>query len=259
MPQRTGLGSVQLIGELQERAARAVPAAVEESRGACWLRYTDSMATWWAGAALMHGPTQSPELATQIAAAEHFYAEYGELARFQDCPACPPTLDDALRRRRYALESVAFLLVASTEEIMSRWLPQSLRVDLKPELDAEWLALLMAAQAHDVDPAPEWRLLQRVNDPSAYATIYLSGRRIAVGRAVADSGCVGVFNMATLPDARRQGGAGTVLAAFADWANRQGCSQMYLQVEQDNTAALKLYERAGFKKVCTYHYRGAVP
>jgi ribosomal protein S18 acetylase RimI-like enzyme len=34
---------------------------------------------------------------------------------------------------------------------------------------------------------------------------------------------------------------------------------MYLQVECDNAAAVRLYERAGFTEVCRYHYRAALP
>jgi ribosomal protein S18 acetylase RimI-like enzyme len=30
---------------------------------------------------------------------------------------------------------------------------------------------------------------------------------------------------------------------------------MYLQVEYDNTAARRLYDRAGFTELCRYHYR----
>ena len=37
-----GFPIVREIGELQERAARAVPGAVEENKDGCWLRYSDS-------------------------------------------------------------------------------------------------------------------------------------------------------------------------------------------------------------------------
>jgi Acetyltransferase (GNAT) family len=60
--------------------------------------------------------------------------------------------------------------------------------------------------------------------------------------------------MAILPDARRRGAGGAVLAALADWAVSQGFSRLYLQVEQNNTAALRLYRRTGFEEVCIYHY-----
>jgi ribosomal protein S18 acetylase RimI-like enzyme len=48
-----------------------------------------------------------------------------------------------------------------------------------------------------------------------------------------------------------------VLAALAGWAAKQGAERMYLQVEPDNAAAWRLYERAGFTELCRYHYRTA--
>jgi N-acetylglutamate synthase len=259
MIKRNGLYSVRQIGELQERAARAVPAAQQENAYGCWLRYVDSKATWWAGAALMHDRAPSRQVVTTIGAAEDFYALHGEPARFQVCPACPPDLDDALRRRRYGLESVASLLVVNAAQLAGRRWAAPLRVELEEQADAEWFQLFMAAQAPNVDPAPERRLLQRVEAWSAYATVSISGYPIAVGRAVADTGWVGLFSMATLPDARRRGAGSALLAALADWAVTQDSSHMYLQVEHNNAAALRLYRRAGFEEACTYHYRIAVP
>ncbi|MGH4001381.1 MAG: hypothetical protein ACRDTJ_28425 [Pseudonocardiaceae bacterium] len=83
MSPRIGSRSVRQIGELQERAAWAVPAAAQENKDGCWLRYTDSKTTWWAGAALMHGRGPMRELVRSIALAEDFYAAHGERARFR--------------------------------------------------------------------------------------------------------------------------------------------------------------------------------
>lgn len=257
MSQRTGSHGVRQIRQLQERAARAVPAVAEENRDGCWLRHTDCTVTWWAGAALMHGREPVRDLARRIAVAEDFYAAHGALARFQVCPACPSDLDAALSRRRY-VRCGAMSLQAATPTVIARHLSApSLRVEVKDHLDAEWFQLLMAAQSPDADPVPEWRLLQRVDRPSAYATALVAGRPVAVGRAVADNGWVGVFGMATLPDARRRGAGSAVLAALADWADSQGSAHMYLQVTSDSTAALRLYARAGFEERCAYHYRAA--
>ena len=117
----------------------------------------------------------------------------------------------------------------------------------------------MSVQTPGADSGLEWRLLQRVEGWSAYATVSISGYPVAVGRAVADTGWVGVFSMATLPDVRRRGAGRAVLAALADWAVSQGFSRLYLQVEQNNTAGLRLYRRAGFEEACRYHYRIAAP
>jgi len=207
----------------------------------------------------MHGGQQLPDLASRIAVAEDFYAVHGVPARFQVCPACPPGLDDALSRRRYQWSGVVSLRVTTPRHIARHLSAPSLRVDLEEYPDTEWFHLLMAAHEPGADPAPEWRLLQRVDRPRAYATALLSGRPVAVGRAVADTGWVGVFAMATLPDARHQGAARAVLATLADWAGSQGSAHMYLQVTRSSTAALRIYRRAGFEEACAYHYRAAVP
>lgn len=243
------------IRELQDRAARAVPAAEQQHRDGCWLRHTDSPTTWWAGAALVHGSDRVRDLAPVVAAAEDFYAARGAPSRFQVCPACPPGLDDVLSRRRYRRGGAVSLQLAGAEQVGRRLSPAALQVELQESPGQEWLHLLLSAQDLVVDAAAEWRLLQRVDGPSAYATAHVSGRPVSVGRAVVDTGWTGVFAMATLPWARRQGAAAAVLAALAAWGEQRGAEHVYLQVTGDSTAARRLYQRAGFQEACTYHYR----
>jgi ribosomal protein S18 acetylase RimI-like enzyme len=57
--------------------------------------------------------------------------------------------------------------------------------------------------------------------------------------------------MATRPEARGRGAAAQILLALASW----GGTDMYLQVERRNSAALRLYARAGFTERYSYHYR----
>jgi ribosomal protein S18 acetylase RimI-like enzyme len=89
----------------------------------------------------------------------------------------------------------------------------------------------------------------------AYATI--GEDAVAVGRAVADSGWVGVFNMATSPGARGKGAAPAVLAELAGWSRAHGAERMYLQVESENASALRLLERSGFAELSVFHYRSS--
>ena len=251
------------IGELQERAARAVPAAEEEfSDDGCWLRCTDRPATWWAGAALLHDRpdrhgTPGRDLASRIADAEGFYAAHRALPRFQVCPACPPELDDALSARGYRRSGAVSLQVATTQRVLGDGSAPSWQVDLADSPSADWLEVAQAAPRRNADLAAERRLLGRVGRPSTYATAVGSGRPVAVGRVVTDTGWAGVFSMATIPEARRQGAARAVLAALADQAHRSGAARMYLQVTLDSGDALHLYRRAGFTEVCRYHYRTA--
>jgi N-acetylglutamate synthase len=244
---------VHPVGLILERAARAVPAARVADLGGWRLRHDDS-AAWWVSTVLAHG-NGNPDLPRRIGPVEEFYRYHGAPARFQISPATRPTgLDGVLAERGYRLESPMSLHTAATGEVIGRSpaAPLPVRVDDHPT-DA-WF-LTWSAVHGAVDPGPELRMLERVDQPSCYVAVLAGGRAVAVGRAVAETGWAGVFGMATLPHARGRGAARSVLAALARWAGNLGAARMYLQVEPDNTAARRLYGSAGFSELCRYHYR----
>jgi GNAT superfamily N-acetyltransferase len=130
-------------------------------------------------------------------------------------------------------------------------------VALAGEPSAAWLETLRALLGYYGDGTAVRRILRGIGPPSAYATIRREGRSLAIGRAVAERGFAGVFGMATLPEARGQGLGTEVLAALAGWAAGHGATRLYLQVDDDNAGAVRLYRRAGFEPVYAYHYREA--
>lgn len=245
------------MGELLERAARATPAAVEDRSTGWWLRHADGSA-WWSGAVLPHdasGGGLGLTLAERIATAERFYAEHRATARFQVCDGCPPDLDAMLAERRYRWESPISLRAASCGGPVEPIPAPRFRVRVAPEADEAWLAVLRWTGGPQTSAEHEARLLRRVRLPSEYVTVFAGREPVAIGRAVADDGWTGVFGMATAPQARRRGAARLVLAAIAAWAGEQGAPRLYLQVEQSNIAAARLYEASGFSEIARYHYR----
>lgn len=81
------------------------------------------------------------------------------------------------------------------------------------------------------------------------------GEPVGIGRAVAEDGWTGVFTMATIRTARRRGVGGLALSAIAQWGEANDAPHLYLQVEQSNVAARRLYPAAGFTEPAEYHYR----
>ncbi len=244
-----------LVGALLDRAGSAWPALVEENCHGWWLRHTDTT-MWWAGAVLAHHQGEDlGSLARGIDLAEKFYATQGAPVRFQICPACPHGLDAVLTQRGYHRESPMSLQTASTAQVLDRISAPALHVSIRDHAHPVWFATWAAVHAPEADPGPELRLLERINPPSGYVTVYATGRAVAVGRAVAERGWTGVFGMATLPHARGLGAARAVLVALAVWAMSQDAPRLYLQVEADNAAARGLYELAGFAETANYHYR----
>ncbi len=234
-----------LLKALQEYAARAQPAAHVEEAGGWWLRHSPGDA-WWVSAVLPH------DREDRVALAESFCASRGEPVRFQITPGvCADDLDERLGERGYERGHDMSLQIASTSEVLRQTHADVGEVSTRPT--DEWLTAWQAATTRDA--AAERDLLSRVEHPSAYACAEVDGQVVAVGRAVDERGWAGVFGMATLPHARGQGAARTVLATLASWAAAREANHMYLQMEKANSSAFRLYERTGFREVCRYHYR----
>jgi ribosomal protein S18 acetylase RimI-like enzyme len=99
------------------------------------------------------------------------------------------------------------------------------------------------------------RMLDRIEAPTAYASVVRDGCTVAVGRAVLQEQHLGLFAMAVLPEHRRQGLARQVLASLSNWGSAHGAASSYLQVLVDNAPAQALYAAAGFRRTHGYHYR----
>lgn len=82
----------------------------------------------------------------------------------------------------------------------------------------------------------------------------------ALGRAVADE--AELLTIAVRPEARRKGAGRALVAAFLAEARRRGAARAFLEVADDNGAAIGLYRSAGFAETgrrAGYYGRGAAP
>jgi len=75
---------------------------------------------------------------------------------------------------------------------------------------------------------------------------------LAMARGTVTRKWLGIFHVETVPAARRQGLARAAVGNLARWADANGASRAYLQVQDDNTPAIALYESLGFKPHHTY-------
>jgi len=58
-----------------------------------------------------------------------------------------------------------------------------------------------------------------------------------------------VLNLATLPEARRGGHASRLMAHMIDYARRELCRYVTLEVRRSNAAAMRLYRRFAFRAI----------
>ena len=82
-------------------------------------------------------------------------------------------------------------------------------------------------------------------------------RHVAAMRCVHDNDLVGLFDVVTGADFKRQGHAQELMGSALKWAKASGASFAWLQVVAENTAAFELYRSFGFEELYRYNYRMA--
>ncbi|MCA9642657.1 MAG: GNAT family N-acetyltransferase [Polyangiaceae bacterium] len=196
----------------------------------------------------------SAELERQVALAETFYEKLGaSQVLFQMTPLADPGLDAVLEARGYRVDAPVAIQIAPLSKVIQLTPRGNACVELSPGPDF----MEVAVQRGRFKDTPEefQGLLQRIQGRTGFGSVESDAGPIACGLGVCDGDLMGVFNMATVPEARRKGAASTLLGALCRWAERRGAKYAYLQVERDNVPALKLYARYGFEEVYGYHYR----
>ena len=100
------------------------------------------------------------------------------------------------------------------------------------------------------DPWSREALAAELNEPTSAWLVAVEGKR-PVGyiglRIVEDEG--EIVNLAVSPGWRKKGVGAALLGTVLDFAAFQGVQKVWLEVRESNTAARKLYEKAGFAAV----------
>jgi ribosomal protein S18 acetylase RimI-like enzyme len=107
---------------------------------------------------------------------------------------------------------------------------------------------------HEADAAERLAALRRIPPPRGFALIRRDGQPAAVGACAVEGEWAGVMGMRTSPSFRRQGLARRLFRTLTAFATSAGAVRGYLQVDQDNTSAIGLYEAEGFEAGYLYRY-----
>jgi ribosomal protein S18 acetylase RimI-like enzyme len=129
---------------------------------------------------------------------------------------------------------------------------------LTPAADDDWLAAHAIASGRPGAAQDGHRAAYRALAlPAAFARISATdGAPLAVGFAALHDRIVCLNNIATAPDARRQGHGAAVTRALVGWGESQGAEGAALQVMGSNAPALALYAGLGFDtELFRYHHR----
>jgi N-acetylglutamate synthase len=248
---------------IEQLAASAWPAAIVQLVDGWLLRHTPAVARRRSNSALPP-PAAAEATAAQRAhildLAERFYARHNQATVVQVSPAeLHDALDSELAMRGYRRQAPTFVLTAPIDRVLGGQGATSVAVTVAETASPRWQAAWAAVEGRADATATGQLVLSRIGPPAGYVTATGDGDIgvLAVGMLVVERGWAGVFCMATRPQVRRRGIATAVLRCGARWAASRGARQLYLQVEENNLAAVQLYTRLGFQPSHHYHYRVA--
>jgi ribosomal protein S18 acetylase RimI-like enzyme len=237
--------------EAIERATLAAvpPATLEEAHG--WLLGLDGGTVGRAHSAVPLRHDLPPD-APVLQAIEERYAAHG-----LRCVLRLPrgAAFDSLRAAiapRYSDTSPPVLVKVGAVQAMAQ-LAGAIAVQVAAVPDAGWASVFLGEGFDPVDGTSRVAILRRSSD-SVFASVQADGRVVAVGCACFSHGWVGIHGMRTLAGFRGRGFAAAILQAFAREAKARGIAHAFLQVEEVNTGARALYQRAGFATAWAYSY-----
>jgi N-acetylglutamate synthase len=231
-----------ILGRVFDELMRAGWPSIEEVQVDGWIARFAHGVTQRANSVLpLTAPTDFDAALTRV---EALYAERSLPTIFQLDP--DSDLDRTLAHRGYTAGSPTVILAADLDEGRSHT-----EVEIAETPDQRWLDLWWAVDGRG---GPDELAVARkilAGGPAIYATI----GEAAVGRLALVGEWGGLYCLAVRPDARRQGLGATLLAGLLAAGRKRGVTRSWLQVRAENSAARRLYQRAGYTEVARYHYR----
>ena len=239
----------ETILALEERALNAWPAVSVTHRDG-WLLRCSSGHTKRANCVHMLHPGEEP-VADKISWVEEHYRHRGLPPIFRMTPLTPRGVEEILTSRGYRVVEPSLVKLGKIE---ADW-HQHDNVLFSALDNSRWIEnFARAAKLTPVHAVVLHQMLRAVAPASILAHLEEDGAPVAFGMAVVENGCVGFFEMLTLPEVRRHGYAAAIMESLFAWARDQGASMGTLQVVETNSPARALYERFGMRTLYGYHY-----
>ncbi|MGI5247311.1 GNAT family N-acetyltransferase [Dactylosporangium sp. CA-139066] len=231
---------------LESAAAKGWPAAERGELGDWILRATDGW-TQRANSALAVGDPDLP-LPEAIDFVQQWYRDRSLVPAMSVPLPLFKRVDDELSRRGWTanpLTQVMTVGLAELIETLSR--AGATQIELTESPSAEWLTAVGGRKG----PLPAKAVGVLTGVPHVrFASWYAEdGPLMATARGCVaddDSRWLGLSLIGVDERYRRRGLAQSLMLSLAEWAATLGARDVYLQVEQRNTAAVSLYERLGF-------------
>ena len=122
--------------------------------------------------------------------------------------------------------------------------------------DDSWLNDYIKMNEIDLSSKPVLKkIIDQIILPKCLMTFKLHGLAVGCGLGVIEDKFIGLFDLVINKQYRNQGLGKMMIENILKWGKSKGADIAYLQVLVDNTPAIRLYDKVGFKEEYKYWYR----
>lgn len=243
------MGHTTLACAIEEMSINAWPSFRQVLMGGWVLRFADGYTFRSNSVQPIYGCDE--DVSEQVRRCEAMYASMRLPCAFKVSPAVqPPDLDALLETSGYRVHTPTSVRVLGD-------LPEPIGdagLSIEP-LDAWIEAYSSVCDLSDAKRRLHAGIVERIPLPICTMVAREDGVPVACGLGVLQGDYVGLFDIHTAQSMRRMGLGTRVVRGILGWARGRGASKAYLQVVRDNSPAIALYDKLGFRHAYSYWYR----
>ncbi len=192
-------------------------------------------------------------LATKIDFCEQQYNARGFKTVFKLTLAAPSGLEAALKARGYVEDCCTSVQTLDLSTVTPQ--PEASDAVIEPRLSDNWFADYVRLGDVNAERAATMRaVLSALPVSAAFIRVCRSGETLALGLGVLERGWIGLYDIVTAAEHRRQGVGRQLLLHLLRWGKARGADNAYLQVITSNDPARRLYTALGFREQYQYWY-----
>lgn len=196
----------------------------------------------------------SEEVKEKIKICEEIYTPHALDVVFKITPdVYPKNLDELLAEKGYNKASPTSVQVFNLDSI-KEISPEN--IDYEPQVTEKWNTEFYRLSGKNTSTKSiHFRMLSNIFPNKFFVSMSLDGHIIACGLGVLESGFIGLFDIIVDKDYRNMGYGEKLLLSILQLGKNNGAKKAYLQVEKNNSPALRLYSKIGFEEIYEYWYR----
>ena len=158
------------------------------------------------------------------------------------------------------LDKLGYLKIAPTsvriKKLSYNNFSDNINIDIKPYPCDEWIDEYFECSEKDSRLKSTYALmLKKIKNKGVWVTYKENGKSAGFGYAIMENGYSGIYNLFVPQEYRGRGYAQAIMDKLLYESRRLGAACSYLQVEEENLPAERLYDKLGFEQAYRYYYR----